>query len=128
MSYINSWPRYGVIIRMSIPICFIFILMFFLCAPPILAQGSHSLSNGPRIKKINIGFGGTYRDQNWVPIQISLENNGPEFDGKIAIDSSSLNTPKAVTSSTTIYQQPISLPSISNKQVTMYVPITSGFS
>jgi len=127
MFYTNSWSRYRTATRMSTSICFIFILMSFLFASQVSAQATHSLSSGPRIKKIDVGLDGTYRDENWVPIQISLENNGSEFDGKIAINSSSLNNPRADNPSTTIYQLPISLPSISNKQVTMYVPITSGF-
>ncbi|HEY4034849.1 MAG TPA: hypothetical protein VGL94_12885 [Ktedonobacteraceae bacterium] len=127
MFYTNGWPRYGTKIKMSIPICFTFILICFLFAPQVSAQGTRPLSNGPRIKKIDAGFGGMYRDGNWVPIQISLENNGPEFDGKITITiPSSFNNPGATISSTTTYGQAISLPSLSNKQVTMHVPITSG--
>jgi len=123
----NGWPRYGTAIRISIPICFICILMYFLFAPLISAQGTYPRSNGPSIKKIDAGLGGMYRDGNWVPIRISLENNGPEFDGKIAINfPASFNNPAAAISSTTTYQQAVSLPSISNKQVTMYVLVASN--
>src|SRR5437660_378598 len=127
MFYSNGWPRYGTAIRISIPICFICILMYFLFAPLVSAQGTYPRSNGPSIKKIDAGLGGMYRDGNWVPIRISLENNGPEFDGKIAINfPASFNNPAAAISSTTTYQQAVSLPSISNKQVTMYVPVASN--
>lgn len=125
MFYSNGRPQYGTVIKIFIPICFICI--FFLSNPQLSAQGTHPLSNGPRIKKIDAGFGGTYRDGNWVPLQISLENNGPEFNGKIAVNiPSSFNNPGAMVSSTTTYEQVISLPSLSDKQVTMYIPVTSG--
>ena len=86
MFYANDQPQFSTTIRMAFSAYFIFILMFLLIAPQISAHGTYPLSRGPRIKKIDAGLGGMYRDGNWVPIQISLENNGPEFDGKIAIN------------------------------------------
>lgn len=127
MFYTNGRPRYSIIIKIAIAICFIFLSMLFLFAPRSLALGTHPLSNGPRIKKIDAGFGGAYRDGNWVPLQISLENNGPEFDGKIAVNiQSAFNRTAAASSSTTTYEQVISLPSLSDKQVMMYVPVTAS--
>lgn len=127
MFYTHGRPRYGVTIKIFIPICLIFMLMCILLVSQVSAQGSHLLSNGPRITKVDAGFGGMYRDGNWVPLQISLENNGPEFDGKIAVNiPSSLNNPGAAVSSSTTYEQAVRLPSLSDKQVRMYVPITSG--
>src|SRR5258705_4301049 len=98
----NGSSRSNIAMKMFIPIGFIFILVFFLLTPQASAHGTHALGNGLRIKKIDAGFGGMYRDGNWVPIRISLENNGPEFDGKIAINfPSSFNNPGATISSTT---------------------------
>ena len=127
MLYPNGRPSYGTTIQISLAICFSFIHMFFLAPPQISAQGTHALSNGPRIKKIDAGFGGIYRDGNWVPLQISLENSGPEFDGKITVNIPSVfSRVGAAVSSATTYEQVINLPPLSNKQVMMYVPITSG--
>ncbi len=127
MFYTHSRSQYDTTIWMFIPVYIIFVLLFFLFPLRVSAQGTYPLSNGPRIKNIDAGFGGTYRDGNWVPLQISLENNGPEFDGKIAVNiSPAFNPSGTATSSATTYEQVINLPSLSDKQVMMYVPITSG--
>jgi hypothetical protein len=71
--------------------------------------------------QVTAGFNARYRDGNWVPIQISLSNNGADFSGLLSI---SAPLPFAGSgNATSTYKQPITLANGAQKQVTMYVPL-----
>ena len=76
--------------------------------------------------QVQAGFSSRYRDGNWTPVQVALSNNGPDFNGKVSIDTSSFFSGTGNSGSTYIYQQAVSLPNGSQKQVTLYVPFTFG--
>jgi uncharacterized membrane protein YhaH (DUF805 family) len=63
-------------------------------------------------------------------VQITLGNNGADFSGKVSIQvpSSSYSVPGNTTNTTStyIYQVPVSLPPGSHKQVTLYIPLSLG--
>src|SRR6516162_3846829 len=44
-------------------------------------------TGGPTFQ-VKAGFDSHYRDGNWVPVQITLHNDGPDFNGML-----SMNTP-----------------------------------
>ena len=101
--------------------------LYFLFPASASAHTTHATgipANGPTFQ-VNAGFNTRFRDGNWIPVQISLSNNGPDFEGTIAV-----NTPSQFGGSTgnngTIYQQSISLPNGTQKQVTLYIPINLG--
>ncbi len=60
------------------------------------------------------GFDGLCKDGDWIPVQVSLENLGEGLDASLQIRSNSFN------STPTLYTQPISLPSNSNKVTYIY--------
>ncbi len=84
-------------------------------------QTPHTPASGPALQ-VSAGFHTRFRDGNWIPVQINLSNNGPDFEGTITI-----NTPSpfgiTINNSGTIYQQPISLANGTQKQVTFTIPI-----
>lgn len=100
----------------------LFIFSFF--SSPGHAQQSHQLAEGPAILSVQAGFNGTYQIGNWVPIQIKLSNNGNSFDGIISV---SFSTPytgnNSSSTNNSVYRTAISLPAISQKLITLSVPI-----
>jgi len=77
--------------------------------------------------EVKAGFNARYRDGNWVPVQITLNNNGADFSGTLSI-----SAPPAFAGlgnsipSSTYYKESITLASGAQKQVSMYVPLHSG--
>jgi hypothetical protein len=76
---------------------------------------------------VDMGFNSRYRDGNWIPIQVTLRNDGPDFNGTVSIN---LPTPYAginntVTTSST-YQQTVSLSTGAQKQLAINAPIFFG--
>ncbi|MBE3559413.1 MAG: hypothetical protein IMW89_09325 [Ktedonobacteraceae bacterium] len=97
---------------------------------PVSAQ-SHTAfvpTAGPTFQ-VTAGFDARYQDQEgvWVPVQVSLRNDGPDFNGKISIK---VPAPFFGFSNTgfsaSTYQQTINLPTGSQKKVTLYIPLVSG--
>ncbi len=66
------------------------------------------------------GFDGYYRQQNWVPVQVTVANDGPAVEGELRMTIGSFNSGDRV-----IYTAPLSLPTQSNKRVMLYVDIPS---
>src|SRR5437868_14060845 len=86
-------------------------------------QASAAIRSGPAFQ-VNAGFNARYRDGNWVPVQISLSNNGPDFSGMLSIAAPSpFGGPGNLTST---YRKTITLANGAQKQVTMYVPLNFG--
>src|SRR5260221_9519971 len=98
----------------------VLVLLFFIS--PTRAQ-AQTVTSGPSFQ-VNAGFETRYQDGNWVPVQISIRNDGPDFSGTL-----SLTTPnpqflaQSNPSSPSNYQVPITLANGAQKQVTMYVPL-----
>lgn len=97
-----------------------------------LSASAHTLSThsahagGPRFS-VNAGFDTRYRDGNWIPVEISLSNGGSDFNGTLSIATVSPfgnnnNTPTAT------YQVPVNLANAAQKQITMYIPLSTGAS
>ncbi len=64
------------------------------------------------------GFDGYYKPEFWVPVQVTVANNGPAVEGELRISIGS-----AAAGDQIIYKNPISLPTQSNKRVTMVVKL-----
>ena len=111
------------------------LLFSLLLAQPAFARQitTHSTSNvqtkrvagdGPTISQAVAGFDSRFHDGNWVPVSITLDNNGTDFQGMVSVSvpNSAFNN----TGSTSVYQVPISLPPGAHKQITLYAPFTFG--
>src|SRR5215469_3421883 len=76
--------------------------------------------------QVNAGFETRYQDGNWVPVQVALHNDGPDFSGTLSINASTDNGAfigSGIVSTPSHYQVPITLANGAQKQVTIYVPI-----
>jgi hypothetical protein len=111
--------------------CLIPVLLFFTFPVHALASTgvmNHALAS-PTMQ-VNAGFATRYRDGNWVPVQVALHNDGPDFSGAISINVSAYNSPYIVTGNNpgtagppSHYQVPITLANGAQKQITTYIPI-----
>ncbi|HWZ19369.1 MAG TPA: hypothetical protein VNW73_11270 [Ktedonobacteraceae bacterium] len=86
-----------------------------------------SASTSSPTLQINAGFGTYFRIGAWVPLYITLHNNGSDFNGMLTTSNPEglvwQDTYSMVPS--TIYQQPVTVPRGTQKQVTLYLPITT---
>ncbi|MCI0575073.1 MAG: hypothetical protein L0332_05795 [Chloroflexi bacterium] len=62
------------------------------------------------------GFDGLYKGEFWLPVHVHVANSGPNVDGKIKV---SVGT--ATGSDFVVYTSPVSLPTQSEKRLTLYV-------
>jgi hypothetical protein len=77
--------------------------------------------------EVKAGFNAHYRDGNWVPVQITLNNKGADFRGTLSISAPSAFAGLGnSTPSSTYYKESITLASGAQKQVNMYIPLHSG--
>jgi hypothetical protein len=94
---------------------------------PISASASSTVPSGSPTLQVNAGFGPYFRNGARVPLYITLHNNGNDFSGTLAASNPDgfvwQDTFTMVPAST--YQQPITVPHGTQKQYTMYLPITS---
>jgi hypothetical protein len=74
---------------------------------------------------VNVGFDDRYRDNSWIPVHIALKNDGPDFNGTVSLG---VQTSDGLDnrSSPSTYQEALSLPSGSHKEVTLYMPLFIG--
>ena len=89
---------------------------------PTRAQ-ARAVTSGPSFQ-VNAGFETRYRDGNWIPVQVTLHNDGPDFSGTLSLSAAApqyLQPSNPGTPSN--YQVPISLANGAQKQVTMYMPL-----
>src|SRR6266567_2451494 len=99
------------------------LLLFF--SLPIKAL-AHPVTSGPSLQ-VSAGFETHYRDGNWVPVQITLRNDGPDFSGTLSLTASNPQYVVQSDPSTSLsYQFAITLANGARKQVTMYLPLYSG--
>src|SRR5436309_10508049 len=84
-------------------LCLVLALFFSMSPRRALA---HAVTGGPSFQ-VNAGFETRYRHGNWIPVQISLRNDGPDFSGALSL---SAVLPQYLRQSASNYQLPISLP------------------
>lgn len=101
------------------------LLMFPLTASAHPRSARSSGADGPRFS-VNAGFDTRYRDGNWIPVVISLNNGGSDFNGTLSI--STVSPYGGNNSSTATYQVPVNLANGAQKQITMYIPLSTGAS
>ena len=106
---------------------FLALISFVTSSSLVSAHSTLRAVDGPTILRVNIGFDEQYQDGNWVPVQVVLSNNGADFAGKVSIHvPSSSYSGSNSSASTSTYQEPVSLPPGSHKEVTLYVPLNLG--
>ena len=116
----HSWQQYIKSIIALAASCFAFTVLYFVFPTQALA---HEHIGVPTFQ-VNAGFESHYRDGNWVPVQVTLHNDGPDFNGTLSLITP---TPQFQASSNqgipSNYQVSINLANGAQKQVTMYLPL-----
>lgn len=87
--------------------------LFWLVPGPAAAQGGGAIT-----MTAEAGYDGYYKGEYWVPIQVTVANNGPAIEGALQVEVGNNFTGSQAQ---VIYSSPISLPTQSNKRVTLYI-------
>lgn len=84
---------------------------------PAAAAGSGDAAQQPSPVKLTAraGFDGYYKDGIWVPVRVTLENDGPDVEGTLRVVSPRYNGGEIV------FARSLSLPSQSRKEVFLYI-------
>ena len=83
---------------------------------PAAAQGDEEGAAAGIAMSARAGFDGFYKSEFWVPVHVTVANTGPAVEGEIRITVGSSAAGDRV-----VYNAPISLPTQSNKRVTLLV-------
>jgi hypothetical protein len=70
---------------------------------------------------IHAGFDGYYKDQRWLPVRITVANDGPDAKGTLSVA-----VPRNNGSAAVIVTRDVDLPTQSRREIFLYVP-TEGF-
>lgn len=71
--------------------------------------------------QVDIGYGGNYRPDAWVPVHVRLTNAGPSVTGDVTVVNSEQSSP-ALAYNKTLYSHGLVLPAGTTKELTIYVP------
>src|SRR5579859_7790615 len=120
MPYLNdAWVRLHTPVKLALGCC----LAFFLWSGTVHASTPVSLA-----LQVDVGFQATFREGDWTPVQVTIQNNGANFTGTLAV--STISGPRFTTTvgevSTWSSERPITLPRGLQKQVTLYIPFSMG--
>lgn len=121
----NTLPPTGLLLRtvhmiaMQRPHRYLFLLLLLLllwATAPAGAQSPPPPQNGITLTA-TAGYDGLYKNDNWVPVNIQVANNGPSLEGelRIAIVTNSRDELR--------YTAPVTLPTQSDKQLILYVHV-----
>src|SRR2546429_223329 len=77
----QSWQQLNKRIIALAAICFAIALINFAFPKQVLA---HERTGEPTFQ-VKAGFESHYRDGNWIPVQITLRNDGPDFNGTLSL-------------------------------------------
>ncbi len=115
-----TWQQLNKRIIALMAICFTIALINIVFPKQVLAR---ERTGGPTFQ-VKAGFESHYRAGNWVPVQITLHNDGPDFNGTLSLITPTpqfqLSGSQGIPSN---YQIPISLANGAQKRVTMYLPL-----
>jgi len=109
----------SMLIRKPFIILLLLLPIFSLGLSTAVAQNDAGLT-----MDVRAGFDGHYKPDFWLPVQVTVANSGPAVEGELRITLGS-----ALSGDQVVYNAPISLPTQSNKRVTLYVVLpqfTSG--
>ncbi|HLZ55552.1 MAG TPA: hypothetical protein VKR06_01280, partial [Ktedonosporobacter sp.] len=117
----DAWVRLKAPLKLAIGCC----LAFFLWPGQLSA---HTNTPVNLTLQVNVGFEATFREGDWTPVQISIQNNGADFSGTLAVSvvSGTVRTQVIGEVSPWSFEEPVTLLKGVQKQVTLYVPFTMG--
>jgi len=106
-------------------VCLALLLVTFLLFPAGASAHTRATTSGGPTLQINVGFEDDSRVGYWTPVQITLSNDGANFTGTLSATtytSPLLSGAVVGDISPWSYQQPVTLPHGTEKQVNLYVP------
>ncbi len=123
------WPRPTLYLHSLM--CILFAILFLAAMPQhvfaqsISASMVRTAADGPTFQ-VRLGFSSRFRDGNWTPVHVALQNTGSDFTGSISINVPTQFAGTNNPDTTAIYRTPITLPTGAQKQVTIYAPFSFG--
>jgi hypothetical protein len=83
--------------------------------------GAASLSAAPLDQSgltfaIHAGFDGYYKDGDWIPVRITVANDGPDLSGALRV-----SVPRNYGPAQTVFSRPVDLPTQSRREIFLYV-------
>jgi hypothetical protein len=101
-----------------------FIVIVLLISSLLLfPHAAHAAQTGVIALRVEAGFDGYYRGDRWLPLLISVSNNGPDIVGELRVTA---DTTSGLSASS--YQTSIELPTNSSKQIFLYITLNYGAS
>ena len=95
--------------------------LLVLLAPVLAGFGPPRQGSGPlQLTLLEAGYGRRFREDRWVPLRVSVSNDGPDVRGSLRVRSETNAGLNATT-----YSTPLDLPRQSRKQVFLYVSMQS---
>ncbi len=99
-------------IRLRVPIACLLVLLALLGG-----AGAARAQEGDGLTLTAIaGFDGAYKEEQWVPVHVAVANNGEPIEGELRVATGTNPTNNRV-----LYTSPVSLPTQSDKRVSLYV-------
>ena len=103
-----------------LPLILLLWLVFLMVVSPAAAQEDDEAADNPPGVRLEVaaGLDSYYKGDDWVPVQVTVANNGPSLEGTLRIQF-------GATEEEQTYTAPVSLPTQSNKRITLYVNMTT---
>lgn len=95
----------------------------FLTAILLLTMATPVFADGPGLPtavRVEAGFDGLAKAGKWVPVAVTLKNEGAEFTGELRFESKSQFGPDA---QVTVYRTPVVIPAGGTKRVQLHMPL-----
>ena len=98
----------------------VLLVAFSLLAGPLATQAAPTAQAAPITLTARAGFDGYYKDQRWLPIRITVANDGPDAGGTLRVVAPRFNSADLVVT------RAIELPTRSRREIYLYIP-TEGY-
>jgi hypothetical protein len=126
MSFHHQSQRLDTLILKLLIVCSLLVIAISL-QPSDRAQAAVHASPGPTIQ-VEVGFDQDYREGYWEPVYVTLNNTGPNFQGKLTANvfTGQVRTASINFSSPWSFQRSVTLPKGSQQHLTLYMPFYLG--
>ncbi|MCA9881786.1 MAG: hypothetical protein KC708_02395 [Anaerolineae bacterium] len=97
-------------------VCRFFLLTLLLIMLAVLPAVAQAQVDDIITMQVDAGFGGYFRENDWLPLRVSVQNGGPDLTGKLIV--------RPETSGTVVsnaYSTPINLPNGASQSVFLYI-------
>jgi uncharacterized membrane protein YhaH (DUF805 family) len=121
----NSQPHSRRYLSSLCGLAFVLVSVFFFPGQTLAHSTTTPSFASPESFSVDVGFDGRYRDNSWIPVHISLTNDGADFNGAVSLNVPTSNGLNDFSAPST-YQAMVSLPSGSHKDLTLYMPLLVG--